>query len=555
LPERAEEYSMATSRVTPRNRWSAYAVIAIFLVAYGAVAPFARTAVPRIDSFIPTMMAIVFVTDLVTAVLLFGQFSITGSRALLILASGYLFSSLIAIPFALTFPGAFAPTGLLGAGSQSAAWLNVFFRFGFSLAITGYAFLIPSKHTKGSIGLSPQPAIFRSAAIVIIVVCALTLAVTAGRDLMPLLLSDNNILPLGYDANGMIALTNVFALLLLWFRGKSALDLWVMVVVCALIMETSLVALGFVPSRFTVGFYSTRLLPFIVSKVVLIVLLSETLIHYRRLASAFTLLRRESENRLMSVDAAIGAIAHEVKQPLTGFSAGCLAALRWLKRTPPDCEKAIDCLMGAMKASDRANEILNSTRALFRITAHQKTMIEINRLAEQVLEMVENDLHVHGVSVSTKYQEDLPQIAADRTQLQQVILNLVKNAIEAMVVGPATIRTLRLVTTQDGNSVVSLSVQDSGPGISPENRTHIFDPFFTTKSSGMGLGLAVCKRIIEDHGGDLRLTKTSSDGCTFEITLPSVATRDSGGLRRAIAAAGVLVPQRLKAETLFDPNR
>ena len=127
------------------------------------------------------MMAIVFVTDLVTAVLLFGQFSITGSRALLVLASGYLFSSLIAIPFALTFPGAFAPTGLLGADFQSAAWLSVFFRFGFPAITIGYALLIPGKHTKVSIGSSSRPAIFWSVAIVIIVVCALTSAVTAGQ--------------------------------------------------------------------------------------------------------------------------------------------------------------------------------------------------------------------------------------------------------------------------------------------------------------------------------------------------------------------------------------
>jgi hypothetical protein len=289
LEERAIEYSMATSPATPWHRWLAFAVIVVSLVAYGAVAPFARIPLPRIDSFIPTVMAIVFVTDLVTAVLLFGQFSVTGSRALLVLASGYLFSSLIAIPFALTFPGAFAPTGFLGAGSQSAAWLNVSFRFGFSVATVGYALLTSGKHTKGSIEPSPQLAIFWSVAIVIIVVCALTSAVTAGHDLMPRLLGDNTILPLGYYANGMIVLTNVLALLLLWFRGKSVLDLWLMVAVCALIMETSLVALGFVPSRFSIGFYATRLIPFVVSKVVLIALLSETLLLNKRLASAFSL--------------------------------------------------------------------------------------------------------------------------------------------------------------------------------------------------------------------------------------------------------------------------
>ena len=118
---------------------------------------------------------------------------------------------------------------------------------------------------------------------------------------------------------------------------------------------------------------------------------------------------------------------------------------------------------------------------------------------------------------------------ADHTQIQQVILNLVKNAIDAMAAGPATTKALRLSMAQDANSVISLFIEDTGSGINPENVTNVFDPFFTTKSSGMGLGLSISRTIVEDHGGDLRLTKNGSDGCTFEITLPSVATSDSGG--------------------------
>src|SRR4029077_267622 len=329
------------------------------LVAYGVVAPFAKIPLPPIDSFIPTVMAIVFVTDLVTAVLLFGQFSTTGSRALLMLASGYLFSSLIAIPFALTFPGAFAPTGLLGAGSQSAAWLNVFFRFGFSAAIIGYALLIPGKHTKDSIGSLPRPAIFWSMAIVIIVVCALTWAVTAGHDLMPRLLSDS-VLPLGHYANGMIALTSVLTLLLLWSRGKSVLDLWLMVAVCALAMETSLVAFGVVSERFSVGFYATRLIPLVVSKVVLIALLSETLILNERLSSAFIFQRRERGNRLMSVDGAPAAVAHEISQPLGAITLNISSASHLLKKTPPDLEQVDACLTAMAGESNHANEIVRS---------------------------------------------------------------------------------------------------------------------------------------------------------------------------------------------------
>jgi C4-dicarboxylate-specific signal transduction histidine kinase len=135
--------------------------------------------------------------------------------------------------------------------------------------------------------------------------------------------------------------------------------------------------------------------------------------------------------------------------------------------------------------------------------------------------MVENDLRTHGVSVSTEFQEDVPEVVGDPTQLQQVLLNLVKNAIDAISIGPATINAIRLITTYDGKSVVSIYVQDTGPGVTFDNEHQIFSPFFTTKSSGMGLGLSISRRIIEDHGGDLRLTETSSKGCTFEITLPA----------------------------------
>ena len=136
------------------------------------------------------------------------------------------------------------------------------------------------------------------------------------------------------------------------------------------------------------------------------------------------------------------------------------------------------------------------------------------------MKMVENDLQVNDVSVSTELQQDLHEISADPTQLQQVLLNLVKNAIEAMASSPTTERAVRLVTTQDRKSAVSIYVQDSGPGITVVNEAQVFDPFITTKHSGMGLGLSISRRIIEQHGGLLRVTETSSKGCTFEITLP-----------------------------------
>ena len=159
-------------------------------------------------------------------------------------------------------------------------------------------------------------------------------------------------------------------------------------------------------------------------------------------------------------------------------------------------------------------------------------MIHVDDVARQVLSLVEQDLLLNEVSLATEFQNDLPEIHADRTQIQQVILNLVRNAIDAMNSTPPRARRLRVATSLNGHSSVLLSVQDTGPGITSENSERVFEPFFTTKSSGMGLGLAICQTIVQDHGGNLRLAKTDLNGCIFEMTLPIAAT-DHGDAKRS----------------------
>jgi signal transduction histidine kinase len=134
--------------------------------------------------------------------------------------------------------------------------------------------------------------------------------------------------------------------------------------------------------------------------------------------------------------------------------------------------------------------------------------------------LLQHDLQINEVSVATEFQDDLPDVHLDGTQLQQVLLNLVKNAIDAMSFVVPEARRLRLTTSFDGHSTVFLSVQDSGPGIPVEDRERIFDPFFTTKSGGMGLGLAICFRLVANHGGTLRLVETGSNGSIFEVAIP-----------------------------------
>ena len=144
-------------------------------------------------------------------------------------------------------------------------------------------------------------------------------------------------------------------------------------------------------------------------------------------------------------------------------------------------------------------------------------MIQINDAVREVLSLVEDELRIDEVIASAEYQENIPQIHASHTQIQQVILNLVENAIEAMRLMAPDKRRLRLVTGFDGKSRISVYVQDSGGGISADRQEQIFEPFFTTKPSGTGLGLSICRAIMEDHGGQLSLSKSDSRGTSFEL--------------------------------------
>jgi signal transduction histidine kinase len=526
---------IASVPVSAQQRRAAFGIVIFLSVVFALVLPFAQVRAARLDVFIPVVQSVICVADLITAVLLFAQYSIQPQRALLALASGYIFSGLFAFLQTLDFPGAYSATGLLGGGLSGAAWLFSFWHILFPLAVITYVLLKDGNETASQlVKLEPRRAIAITIACVLAVTAALTWLGTAGAEYLPSLFVDQTReTPFLQYLAGAMWLINAIALVVLLFRMRTILDVWLVVTLFVSLPDLSL-SFFYAVVRYSVGWYTARSYALIASCTVLIVLLVETTMLYTRLASAMILQRRERAHRLMSVDEATAAIAHEINQPLGAMSLNCATALECLKTTPLDVEELRSCLTDAIDDSNRANEIVAGVRALFKATARQKTMVEINRLVREVLRMVENDLHVHGVSVSTEFQENVPRLMADPTQLQQVILNLVKNAIDAIAIGPTTMQAIRLITTYDGKSVVLLYVQDSGPGITTEDEAKLFDPFFTTKPSGIGLGLSISRRIIEDHGGNLRLAETSSNGCTFEIALPVVATSDSGSFKRAM---------------------
>jgi signal transduction histidine kinase len=517
----ALEFSVATAPASAWHRRLALVVVIATLVAFAATAPYATTLLPRVDSFLPVVLTAIFVSDLVTAVLLYAQFSATGSRPLLVLACGYLFCSLIVIGHGLTFPGAFSPTGLLGAGPQSSAWLNVLWRFGFAASIAAYA-MLRGRQTNNAVEPAQRWGISWSVAIVAVVACALIFAVTAGHEVVPPVLSDGEVLPLGRYAGGVVALTALLAVVLLVVltRGRSILDLWLIVAAFALLGQSTLVTF-LVPERFSLAFYANRLVVLPISNVVLVVLLWETMRLYGKLWASNRELQRERANRLTNAAEALAAIAHEIRQPLTGINLQAYAGEKLLERTPPDVGAAKKLFREIKVAAFQANEVFDSFLKLFREGRQDVRAVDINALTLEATRLLRKELDDHNVTVSTELASGLPVVQGHTGQLREVILNLIQNSTDAMAATVDRPRLIRIATSRSGPGAVSISLQDTGPGIETENLASIFDPFVTTKAKGTGLGLAICKMIVDQHGGTLSATSPKTGGARFEITLPA----------------------------------
>src|SRR5712671_1985246 len=263
----------------PRRRQTQWAIaVAVCQVAALAiVAPFAKTQLAEINAFIPAFEGVISVTDLVTSVLLFSQFAIYRLRAFLFLACGYLFSALIIIPHALTFPGAFSPAGLLGAGLQTTASLYWFWHLVFPMALLGYGLMRDEKSDPGPAEPSLLAVIVGSVALVFTLACGLTLLATAGNNYLPVLFADR----VGFTPEARLAaattmLLSVSAVAVLWLRWRSLLDQWLIIVALAALLEMALGSI-FVSGRFSLGFYAGRLFSLLTSTIILVVLLVETM--------------------------------------------------------------------------------------------------------------------------------------------------------------------------------------------------------------------------------------------------------------------------------------
>jgi signal transduction histidine kinase len=457
-----------------------------------------------------------------TAALLFAQYSIQQQRALLAIASGYMFSGSFAFLQTLTFPGGYAPAGLIGDGSNSASWMYVLWHTMFPAAILIYALSKDTIRFGNPSGNSTKADILATVASVLVTIAVSTWIVTTKTEYIPVFYtSDVNVQTrFGNHVNLALLIWGATALAVLFARRRTILDLWLMVTLLAC-MPNFLVAMIGSSVRFTIGWYAARGFVLFSSCVLLTVLIMETMFLYARLASAVTLQRREHANRLLSIDAVTGAIAHELNSPLGAIAINAETALCQLRATPPDVEGLESILSDIETDSHRAGAIISSIREMTKQANDRNALTNVEDAAQLALRLLKHDLEANQVSVTTELQGSLPKVQIDGIKLQQVLLNLVRNAIDAMRSSPPERRRLLLKTSFDGQSTVLMSIQDFGPGISAEDQKRIFDPFFTTKPDGMGLGLTISSTLIDRFGGKLRLVKSGSDGSIFELAIPA----------------------------------
>jgi signal transduction histidine kinase len=247
--------------------------------------------------------------------------------------------------------------------------------------------------------------------------------------------------------------------------------------------------------------------------------------HWRRQRAEILARNTMSElshvNRMATAGQLSASIAHEVNQPLAGIVANAQAALRWLEKA--NVEEVREGLKRIVSDGHRASDIITNLRAMFKSDVQEKALVDINKLVLSVLALVRIDLQKHEIKLQTQLDDQIPQVLGNQVQLQQVISNLVVNAIESM--GSLQTRALRMKTELSQSNTVQVSIEDTGTGIKSSDVAKLFKPMFTTKARGMGMGLSICQSIIENHDGRIWVSPGATGGSIFQFELPTIANK------------------------------
>jgi signal transduction histidine kinase len=432
----------------------------------------------------------------------------------------------------------------------------MFWHAGFPVAVVCYAVL--TDRDAGRSRTRALPSILLSVAAVVALVVVLIALATAGEPWLPRIMQGTHYTPVMIFVVATVWSMSLAALLAVFVRRPhSVLDIWLMVVLWAWLCDIALSAV-FNAGRFDLGFYVGRLYGLSAASFVLAALVLETAVLYGRLARSLDSERQEREHRLREMRSElihvsrltelgqmVSALAHEVSQPLTAVGNYLRASRRLVEIG--ETGKAQNALAKAASEVTRATEVVRRLRDFIRKRDSARCAEDLGAMIEDSVALAVIGAARTEVGVELRLHPQASMGMIDKIQIQQVLLNLIRNAIEAMAGRPR--QSLVIATLPSANGMVQLSVADSGPGLPAEVRAKLFQAFVTTKSAGMGVGLSICRSIIEAHGGRLWADDDSSPGTVFRFTVPGcpqqheVAVASLAAPREA-AAGGVTAQPR-----------
>ena len=589
---------LANAPASPGERRLALWTVALSALLFVAAGLWAKLQLPQVWAFIPIYESALILSDIITAVLLFGQCRIARSRALLMLAGGYVFTAAATMAHALTFPGLFSPSGLLGASPQTTAWIYMFWHGGFPLVVIAYALKRdqPIEAARTS-GIARQVLV--TCALAVGAAVAFTAWATAGP--LPPIMQGNRYTPVMLTVVSLVWAASLLALATLWWRRRpfTVLDLWLAVVMCAWLFDIGLSAV-LNGGRFDLGFYSGRLYGLLAANFVLARLLLENGVMHAELLNAHAVERGRAAQlqllmqQLRATNAQLTDTNRELEEQ-SRFKSEFLANMSHELRTPLNAvigfsEMLKDGMAGVMTERQRTfaghiykgghhllaliNDILDLSKIEAGKVDIQLERVPIEATVGEALTMVAELARNRNVRVVPAFDAALGTLQVDRRRLKQIVLNLVANAVkftpgggqvvvhvaavdrvqaESALPGPG--QGVRMpLPASDVERFIEISVRDTGIGIALDDIQKLFKPFtqisntVTRSVEGTGLGLVMVHRLAELHGGTVAVNSRPGHGSCFTVWLPWRENGAATTLPRPPAKAPAVQPLALVIE-------